>query len=431
MPVLDPALTIALIFAVLLILGVPIGAALGVAAIFSIWYFGYGVGVISPNFYADIAKFPLLAIPFFITAGVAMQETGVADKIVRLARMLVGNTVGGLAIVTILTATFWGAVSGSGPATTAAIGVILIPAMIAAGYSRGFAGAVTSTASGLAIIIPPSIALIIYGVITNASVGTLFIAGILPGILISALLILATLVIAKKRNYRGGIESRSLRDIARAFKDAFWGLLAPVIILGGIYGGVFTPTEAAVVAVFYSLFLGFVVYRTLTFRKFFKILIDSAELSAVVMFVVAFAGLFSWAETTAGLIDKAVAGIMSISTNPYVIMAMIMALLLVAGMFLDAISIFYVFLPIFMPIMAHFHWNPIWFGILITINLAIGQVTPPVAVNAYVAAKISKATLEEIGREALPLIIAAVVGLFLIIAFPQIALWLPHTAGMK
>ncbi len=422
---LDPATTTILIFVAMLVVGAPIGTALGVASLFSIWYYDFGVDVISPNFYANIAKFPLLAIPFFITAGVAMQETGVAERIVRLAKMMVGNTIGGLAIVTILTATFWGAVSGSGPATTAAIGVILIPSLVAAGYSRGFAAAITSTASGLAIIIPPSIALIIYGVITNQSVGELFIAGIIPGIIVSLFLIIAAYIISWKRGYRGGVEKRTLRDIAQAFWDSMWGLMAPVIILGGIYAGIFTPTEAAVVAVFYSLFLGFVVYRTLTFKKFFKILVDSAEITAVVMFVVAFAGLFSWTEQTAGLIDMAVNGILSFSQNPLVVMALIMVMLLFAGMFLDAISIYYVFLPIFMPIMAHFNWDPIWFGIVMTINLAIGQVTPPVAVNAYVAAKISNATLEEIGKEAAPFILAAVIAMFIIALFPQLALWLP------
>ncbi len=422
---LDPATSTLLIFVGMLVTGAPIGTALGVASIFSIWYYGYGIEVISPNFYADIAKFPLLAIPFFVTAGVAMQETGVAEKIVKLAKVLIGNTIGGLAIVTVITATFWGAVSGSGPATTAAIGVILIPALIAAGYSRGFSAAVTSTAAGLAIIIPPSIAFIIYGVITDVSVGTLFIAGIIPGLIVSGFLIIAVYLISRKRGYRGGVEQRTFRDILVAFKEAFWGLMAPVIILGGIYAGVFTPTEAAVVAVFYSLFLGFVVYRTLTFKKFFKILIDSAEISSVVMFVVAFAGLFSWAEQTAGLIDMVVNGILAFSQNPVVIMSLIMIVLLFAGMFLDAISIYYVFLPIFIPIMAHFNWDPIWFGVVMTINLAIGQVTPPVAVNAYVAAKISGAKLEEIGREALPLILAAVAAMFIIALFPQLALWLP------
>ena len=424
----DPAATTLVMFAALLVLGVPIGTALGVSSVASISIYDFGIDVVSPNFYANIAKFPLLAIPFFITAGVAMQEAGVAERIIRLAKVLVGDLTGGLALVAILTATFWGAVSGSGPATTAAIGVILIPALVASGYSRGFAGAVISTASGLAIIIPPSIALIIYGVIMQVSIGKLFIAGIIPGLVISGFLLLTALLIAKKRGYRGEVSHRSLRDIAIAFKEAFWGILSPVIILGGIYAGVFTPTEAAVVSVVYSMFLGFVVYRTLTFKKFFKILIDSAELTAVVMFVVAFAGIFSWVEQTAGLIDKFVAGLMGVSSNETVIMLLIMGMLLIAGMFLDAISIYYVFLPIIIPIMYHFGWDPIWFGIVMTVNLAIGQVTPPVAVNAYVAAKISRTTLEDIAKESLPFILASILALILLVLIPELVTWLPSFA---
>lgn len=425
----DPATTTLATFAALLAVGVPIGTSLGVASIAAISVYDYGINVVSPNFYANIAKFPLLAIPFFITAGVAMQEAGVADRIIRLAKVLVGDMTGGLALVAILTATFWGAVSGSGPATTAAIGVILIPALIASGYSRGFSGAVISTSSGLAIIIPPSIALIIYGVIMQVSIGKLFIAGIIPGLILSSFLLLTAMLIAKKRGYRGEVAQRSLRDVWVAFREAFWGLLSPVIILGGIYAGVFTPTEAAVVSVVYSMFLGFVVYRTLSFRRFFKILVDSAELTAVVMFVVAFAGLFSWVEQTAGLIDKFVGALMGITTNETLIMLIIMVILLIAGMFLDAISIYYVFLPIIIPIMINYGWDPIWFGIVMTVNLAIGQVTPPVAVNAYVAAKISRTTLEDIARESLPFIIAAILALLLMVVFPELVTWLPSLAG--
>ncbi|GAB6103076.1 TRAP transporter large permease [Thermococcus atlanticus] len=421
----DPALSVLLIFGLLLLLGVPIGTSLGIASIFAIWHYHYGIEIVGPNVYSAIAKFPLLAIPFFVTAGITMQESGIAEKIINFAKLLIGDIYGGLAIVGVVVATFWGAVSGSGPATTAALGVILIPALISSGYSKGFSAGVISTASGLAIIIPPSIAFIIYGVITSVSIGALFIGGILPGLLISFLLVMTTYRVSKKNNWRGGIKERTAGDIFRAFKDSLLGLMAPLIILGGIYGGVFTPTEAAVVAVVYSWFIGAVVYRTITFRKFIKILRDSAETSSVVMFVVTFATLFSWVEQTAGLIDKAVTAITGFSTNPLVVLLLINIMLLIAGMFLDAISIYYVFLPIFMPIMLHFHWDPLWFGVMMTINLAIGQVTPPVAVNAYVAANIAKVSLEDIARETLPLIIAAIIGLIIVMMFPQIVLWLP------
>lgn len=427
---LDPSILILILFGILLLLGVPIGTSLGIVSIFAIWHYSYGIDVVGPNIYSAIAKFPLLAIPFFITAGVTMQESLIAEKIIRLAKVLVGNIYGGLAIVGVIVATFWGAVSGSGPATTAALGVILIPALIASGYSKGFSAGVISTASGLAIIIPPSIAFIIYGVITSVSIGALFIGGILPGLVTSSLLVIATYLTSRKKKWRGGAERRDIDEIVDAFKDAFLGLLAPFIILGGIYGGVFTPTEAAVVAVVYSWFVGAVVYRTITFKKFIKILRDSAETSAVVMFVVAFATLFSWVEQTAGLIDHAVAAIIGFSDTPIVVLLLINAMLLIAGMFLDAISIYYVFLPIFMPIMRYFEWDPLWFGVVMTINLAIGQVTPPVAVNAYVAANIAKVRLEDIAKEAFPLILAAILALIIAMLFPQLSLWLPRYANL-
>ncbi len=428
--IIDPAIAILIMLGLFLILGLPIGAALGLTSILAIWYYQYGIGVVGPNIFSAIAKFPLLAIPFFITAGVTMQKSGIAEKIVNLAKFLIGDIYGGLAIVGIIVATFWGAVSGSGPATTAAIGVILIPALVASGYSRGFAAGTISTASGLAIIIPPSIALIVYGAITNVSIGALFIGGIIPGAVTSILLIISAYIISRKRGYKGGVRERSLNDILKATKEAFLGLMAPFIILGGIYGGVFTPTEAAVVAVVYSWFIGAVVYKTITFKEFLKILMDSAEISSVVMFVVAFATLFSFTEDTAGLIDKAVVAITGFSQNPLVILLLINILLLIAGMFLDAISIYYVFLPIFIPIMQYFKWDPLWFGIVMTINLAIGQVTPPVAVNAYVAANIANTTLEKIAREALPLILAAILALIIVMIFPHLSLWLPENSGL-
>ena len=427
---IDPAFTILILLGIFLILGLPIGAALGLTSIIAIWYYQYGIGVVGPNIFSAIAKFPLLAIPFFITAGVTMQKSGIAEKIINLAKFLIGEVYGGLAIVGIIVATFWGAVSGSGPATTAAIGVILIPALIASGYSRGFAAGTISTASGLAIIIPPSIALIVYGAITSVSIGALFIGGIIPGLITSVLLMISAYIVSRRRGYRGGVKERHFRDLLRVVKDAFLGLMAPFIILGGIYGGVFTPTEAAVVAVVYSWFIGMVVYKTITFKDFLKILMDSAEISSVVMFVVAFATLFSFTEDTAGLIDKAVIAITAFSQNPFVILLLINILLLIAGMFLDAISIYYVFLPIFIPIMQYFKWDPLWFGIVMTINLAIGQVTPPVAVNAYVAANIADTTLEEIAKEALPLILAALLALIIMIIFPQLSVWLPKHAGL-
>lgn len=420
----DPSMTILLIFVAILLTGTPIGTALGVASIFSIWYYNYGVAVIAPNFYGNIAKFPLLAIPFFVFAGIAMERAGVAEKIIKFIRALVGWLPGGLAIATVLIGTFWGAVSGSGPATAAAIGVILIPHLIGAGYGKAFSASLVATVAGLSIVIPPSVAYIIYGTLLNVSIGALFIAGIVPGLILGAVLSVVTFLISIKRGYKG-VEKRSLREVWVTFKESILGLLAPIIILGGIYAGVFTPTEAAVVAVAYSLFLGLIVYRTISMKDIIKILADSVEISSVVMFVVAFAGLFSWAEQTAGLVEASVGWILGLTQDPMFVMLLFMAVLLFAGMFLDAISIYYIFAPIMLPIINYFGWDLVWFGILMTINLAIGQVTPPVAVNAYVTSRISGAKLEEIGKESFPLLLSMFAVIILLILFPQLVLWLP------
>ena len=425
----DPAFWTVVLFLAPLVFRVPIAVALGMSTIFVVWHWDMGYQMLSYSFFAGIAKFPLLAIPFFILAGVIMEKVGIAERIIRLIKQLVGDMTGGLAIATVIVAAFWGAVSGSGPATVAALGLILIPGMFNAGYDKAFAAATVSVASGLAIIIPPSISFIVYGDIMQQSVGALFAAGVFPGILVAGFLCIAVYIISRKHGYRG--EPRgSRKEVLAALKDAFWGIFTPVIILGGIYAGIFTPTEAAAVAIFYGLFVGTFIYRSMSVKILYEILKETVVGTAVVMFVVACAGLYSWLGATVGLIDKVAGGLTSISTSPVVILLMINIILLFAGMLLDANSIFYVFLPILAPVIAHFGWNPIWFGIMATTNMAIGQVTPPVAVNLFVGARISGISMERIARPAIPLIIAAVAALVLITAFPEIALFLPRLMGM-
>ncbi len=418
-----------ILLGVFLALNIPIAIALGFSAMLIIWKAQLGMQILSYNFYSGIAKFPLLAIPFFIAAGIIMERAGIAERLINLMRVLVGKTTGGLAIAAVATAMFWGAVSGSGPATTAALGVILIPGMAAVGYGIDFAAALVAASSSLAIIIPPSIAFIIYGVLTDTSVGALFAAGIIPGAIVGIALMTAAYIVSRKRGFTGGVE-RKKGDISKAFKEAFWGLIAPLIILGGIYGGVFTPTEAASVAVFYGIFVGTVIYKKITFKDLFKIFIDTAEGTAVVMLVVTLAGIFSWAASAIGVINKATELIMSVSSNPHIILLLINIMLLIAGMFLDAISIYYVFLPIFLPILAKLGWHPIWFGVIMTINLAIGQVTPPVAVNLYVGANVAKRSLEDVSREVWPFLIAAIIALIFLAYVPSLTLFLPKLFGL-
>lgn len=419
-------------FFLLLLLGAPIAVAIGIPTFFVIWAGELGTPVIAPNFFAGIAKFPLLAIPLFILAGFILERCGISQRIIHFANLLVGRRRGGLAIVAIGVCVFFGGVSGSGPADSAAIGAILIPAMAAQGYSRGYSAALIAAAGSTAIIVPPSIALIIYGAITNTSVPALFAAGAIPGFLAGMSLLIPAIWIARKNGYGSEIEGADEEEsLWQSFRDAFWGLLAPVIILGGLYGGIFTPTEAAVVAVFYSLLLGFVIYRSLSLKQAYTILVEASEASAIVMLIVAFAGLFSWAGSTVGILDSMAALLMGVSTNEWVVLLIINLLIFVGGMLIDAISIFYIFLPIFLPIMSHFGWDPIWFGVMMTMNLAIGQFTPPVAVNLYVTTQLANIRLEHTFKAVWPMVLAMLVALLIVILFPQLSLFIPAFFGLS
>ena len=424
----DPAVWLLITFIIPLIFRVPIAISLGLSALLVGWWWDMGVDMLSYNFFAGVAKVPLLAIPFFILAGFIMERAGIASRIVLLVETLVGNMTGGLAVATVCVATFWGAVSGSGPATVAALGLILIPAMVKSGYDKPFAAATVSVTSGLAIVIPPSIAFIVYGGIADVSVPALFAAGFIPGVVVAIFLMISVLITSRKKGYRG--KPRSM-PISKALREAFWGVMTPVVILGGIYGGVFTPTEAAAVAIFYGLFVGVFIYRTINkFSILVDVLVESVKATAVIMFVVTCAGLYAWVASTVGLVERGAAVLLSLSDNPLVLLLLINVILFIAGMLLDAISIYYVLLPFLLPIMAHFNWDPVWFGVMMTINLALGQVTPPVAVNLYVGAKISNLTMEQIIPPVLPMLGAATIALAVIVLFPDITLFLPRLLGM-
>lgn len=426
---MEATLLLFLLFLFLLALGMPIAIALGSVAMFMIWNYDLGIMVVSSNFYAGIAKYPLLAIPFFILAGMILERCGVSQRLVNLASLLVGAVPGGLAIVAILVCVFFGGISGSGPADAAAMGAVLIPAMARKHYRREFAAALIAAGGSTAIVVPPSIAFILYGVITTTSVPALFAAGVFPGILAGLALIVPAYVISRRQGYMG--ERRgSWKEIVLAARQAFWGLLAPLVILGGIYGGIFTATEAAIVAVFYGLFVGFAVYRTLDLKTLYQTLVDSAVSSAVVLLIVALAGLYSWAGATLGVMERMAQLILEVTTNQWLVLVLINLMILTAGMLLDAISIYYVFLPILLPIIAHFHWDPLWFGVVMTLNLAIGQFTPPVAVNLYVTTNLAGIPLERAALSALPFILAMSLSLLLVILFPALSLYLPRLWGL-
>ena len=424
------ALVIFITFLALMALGVPIGTSLGIAGVITIYYFDLGIAMLGVNFSSGIASFPLLAIPFFVLAGVILEKAGLAATIAHFFELLVGKAVGGLAIVAVMTCMFWGALSGSGPATTAAVGLILLTPMIKHGYDKHFAGATIANASDLSIIIPPSIAFIIYGNITSVSVSALFVAGIIPGLLTGAGTILVAYLVSRKRGYRGLERRGSAREILQAFKDSIWAILAPVIILGGIYAGIFTPTEAAVVAVFYSLFVAAVIYRTVTWQDMIRMLVDASVTSSVIMFIVVFAGIFTWAASVIGVIDQAANFVISISPNAVVMIILINLLLLGLGMILDAISISYLIMPILIPVLAAFKIDPLWYGVIFISALAIGQATPPVGVNLFTAANLVKGNLDAIAKQALVFVVMDVMVLIILSLFPILSLYLPVLSGL-
>ena len=421
---------ISVTFLLLMFMGAPIGTALGISAIVTIYQFDLGIEMLGVNFSSGIASFPLLAIPFFVLAGVIMERAGLAAHIARFFELLVGQVTGGLAVVAVCTCMFWGALSGSGPATTAAVGLILLSPMVKNGYDRSFSGATIANASDLSIIIPPSIAFIIYGNITSVSVSALFVAGIIPGLITGLGTILVAYLISRRRGYRGLEKMGSRREILLALRRSIWAILTPVVILGGIYTGMFTPTEAAVVAVFYSLFVAVFIYRSITLRDLVKILVDAAVTSSVIMFIVVFAGIFTWTASVIGVIDRAAELIVSISPNAVVMIILVNVLLLALGMILDAISISYLIMPILIPVLTTFGIDPLWYGVIFISALAIGQATPPVGVNLFTAANLIGGDLDSLAREAIPYVIMDVIVLIILSLLPILSLYLPVKAGL-
>ncbi len=418
------------VFLVLLVLGVPIGISLGVAGVVTIYQFDLGIEMLGVNFASGIASFPLLAIPFFVLAGVILDRAGLAATIARFFELLVGRSTGGLAMVAVMTCIFWGALSGSGPATTAAVGMILLAPMIRHGYDKSFAGATIANASDLSIIIPPSIAFIIYGNITSVSVSALFMAGVVPGLLTGAGTVLVAYLISRRRGYCGTEGRGSAKELWQAFKKSIWALLAPVVILGGIYSGIFTPTEAAVVAVFYSLFVAVFIYHSIHWRDMIDMLVSAAVTSSVIMFIVVFAGIFTWTASVIGVIDRTAELIVSISPNAVVMIVLVDLLLLALGMVLDAISISYLLVPILIPVLKAFGIDPVWFGVIFIAALAIGQATPPVGVNLFTAANLIQSDIDVVAKEAIPYVVMDVIVLLILSLLPILSLYLPIKAGL-
>jgi len=416
-------------FAVLLLLGAPLAVGLGLVGTIVILREGLGIMSVPTNFYTGIAKYPLLALPVFILAGMIFERAGVAERLVRFVSVCVGNRAGAPAIVAVLVCMFLGGISGSGPADAAAVAMVMIPGMAAQGYPRAFSASLIAAAGSTAILIPPSLAFIVYNILVpQASIPALFAAGMIPGILAGLALLVPVLWFSIRHGW-GREAARAEGGFWRTFREAVWGLIAPIIILGGLRLGLFTPTEAAVVAAFYGLFVGFVVYRTLDLAKLYRVLVESAEISAVVMIIIALASVFAHAGSTLGAFDAFAKLLLGFTTSEAMMLTMIMVMLLIAGMLLDAISIFLVFLPILVPIMRTFGWDPVWFGVLLTMNMAIGQFTPPMAVNLMVTTRIAGVSIESTVRWVIWMVAAMLLAMVAVAAFPGLATWLPRQLG--
>ena len=418
-------------FFVFLILGIPIGICLGLSSICAILYSGTSLTIVATNMYSGISKFLLLAIPFFVLSGNIMAKAGISKRLIRFVDTCVGHTRGGIAIVCVIVACFFGAISGSGPATVAALGMVLIPAMIErGGFSAPFSTALMATSSSIAIVIPPSIAFVVYASITGVSIADMFTAGIVPGILMGVALVIVVMLEARKNNIQPTQKKASGKERWDAFKDAFWGFLMPVIILGGIYGSVFTPTEAAAVSVVYGLFVGIFIYKDIKIKDLWELMVDSAKTTGGIMLIVASASLFSFVCTKFGIAQAASDLLGSVAHNQFVFLLIVNVIFLIAGCFIDANSAMYIFIPIMLPVCKALGYDVVAFGIVATVNLAIGQVTPPVGVNLFVAISVKlkkgmEVTIQQISKAVMPMIGASVVVLLLITYIPGISTFLP------
>ncbi len=410
---------------VMMFLGVPIAVSLGLSTVLGVMmHETLPLEIIPQRIFVSINSFPLMAIPFFILAGNLMGAGGISKRLVNFASSLVGHFTGGLAMVAIVTSMFFASISGSGAATTAAIGSILIPAMVAKGYRVEYAAANQAVAGALGIIIPPSIALILYGVAAEVSIGDLFVAGIIPGLVITFSLLVSAFIIAKRRGYVGE-EKQSFPDVMKAFKEALLALLMPVIVLGGIYSGIFTPTEASVIAVVYSFIIGFVVYREISVQQLIETLKNSAISSSIIMIVIGTAGLFGFYLGITGVPDMVYNSISSVITNKYTFLIVVNIILFVAGMFLEGGAAILIFVPLLFGTAMNLGVDPVHFGIIMVCNLAVGLITPPVGIDLFVVSQLTNLSIVRIAKAVVPLVLVFMFAVLIITFVPALSTWLP------
>jgi C4-dicarboxylate transporter DctM subunit len=430
-------MTAAIIVAILLVLlatGTPISIALGLTVlVFLVGFSDFSLDtadIVSQKLFTGIESFSIMAIPFFILAGTFLTEGGVAARIIRFATALVGALPGGLAMAGVLACAFFATISGSSPATVAAIGSIMLPAMVKAGYPKRFAVGVITTSGSLGILIPPSIVMVIYAVSTSTSAGKLFVAGVVPGLLLAAVLMAVTWITAKRRGFPT-LPQASLREIVTAFREAFWGLLLVAVVMGGIYGGAFTPTEAAAVSAVYAFVAAMFIYRDLRLRDCARVLLSAASTSAMLLYIVTNAVLFSYLLTSEQIPQAVSAWVTGQQLAPWMFLLAVNVALLAAGQFMEPSSIVLILAPLFLPIATSLGIDPIHLGVIMTVNMEIGMLHPPVGLNLFVASHLAKMGMTEVTLACLPWVGVMLVYLVLITYVPEVSLWLPRVLGVR
>lgn len=434
------------VFIFLLIIGSPITVSLAGAAMATFLYLDKNPLAFVQIAFTSVGNFPLMALPAFVLAGALMEAAGISKRLVDIAETLAGPITGGLGLATVLACLFFGAISGSGPATTAAVGMLMIPAMSQRKYDKSYACAITAASGGLGIIIPPSIPMVIFGVsamglmptaasiekfgqFDSVSIPKLFVAGVIPGLFMAGSLIVVNYFIAKKQGYRGLTETWSFRTIGQAVYKGIWSLLAPVVILGGIYSGMFTPTEAAIVAIFYTLFVGMFIHREITLISIANSLRTTTWITGRVLLILFAATVFGRVLVENQVPAIVAEALLSVTNNMYVIWALVIAFLLFVGMFMETLAAIMILVPVLLPIMYSLGADPTHVGIVVICALSIGFQTPPLGENLFVASGISGVPIEKIVARVMPFVLASSLTLFLIAYVPKLSLWLPKMMG--
>ncbi|MBC2723722.1 TRAP transporter large permease subunit [Desulfosporosinus sp.] len=412
-------------FALFLFIGVPIAMALGLSALATIAAAGtMPIEYVAQIAFTSIDSFPIMAIPFFVAAGVFMGAGGLSKRLLALADELLGSFTGGLALATVATSMFFAAISGSGPATVAAIGSLTIPAMVERGYSKSFSAALIAAAGAIGVMIPPSNPFVVFGVSAQVSIGKLFMGGIVPGIIIGIALMCVAYWYSKKNGWKGEARKRTPKTIMKAFWDAKWALMVPVIILGGIYSGLMTPTESAAVAAFYGLMVGVFVYKGINLKNITSCLIEACSTSAVIIALMAMATIFGNILTIEQIPTQIADWMLALTDNRITILLLVIVLLLVIGVFMEALAAIVILTPILLPIVTQVGVDPIHFGIVMVVALSIGFITPPVGVNLFVACGVAKLKIADISKAVVPFVIVMVIALLFITFIPSISMYL-------